>query len=94
MTIEYDEKTTLPDNAGKAKKICTRCRKVKLAADFDIDPRYQSRVMRWCRDCMAEYQRDYASSEQGKARRREAQRRYMQRLRNGEFKPRQPKTED
>lgn len=85
MTIEHDENTKKPEHAGKAKQICTRCRKVRLLEKFDFDPRYEHRRMRWCRDCVTEYQRDYASSDAGKAKRREAQRRYMQRLRSGEF---------
>lgn len=68
-----------------AKKICTKCAKVKDLEEFGPDTRYTYKRKSWCNQCVSEYQREYTSSEKGKAARARAQRAYMQRLRDGEF---------
>ncbi len=68
-----------------AKKICTKCAKVKDLQEFAPDTRYMYKRKSWCNQCVSDYQAEYASSEKGKAARARAQREYMQRLRNGEY---------
>lgn len=66
-----------------AKRRCTKCNTIKPIAEFAPDTRYTFKRKSWCNSCVSGYQAEYAASEAGKEKRREAQRRYMQRLREG-----------
>lgn len=66
-----------------AKRRCTKCNTIKPIDEFAHDTRYTFKRKSWCNDCVSAYQSEYASSEAGKEKRREAQRRYIQRLREG-----------
>ncbi len=64
-------------------RLCSKCGKLKPIAEFARDPRYAFNHLARCRDCERDYQLKYRSTEKGREARRAAQRRYMERLREG-----------
>ena len=62
-------------------KSCSKCGEPKPSSEFGLRKRSADGLQSWCRDCLREYQRDYARNHRDPARHREAQQRYRTRNR-------------
>jgi hypothetical protein len=63
-------------------KTCSKCNQVKAEAEFGTRHRSIDGLQAWCRDCLREYQREYARNYRDLERHRNNQKRYLERNRH------------